>query len=184
MLMNIILVAWRSITAFIIVITLNKEHNEQWLLQCIYKLQQSPLCWPMLMHIQALIWINYKSTYTSYIGIKAFSLHKHMELVFHSANKQCLHKQVQAIAYNKVTTISHRQCQLKAIQQYQQATLRQYICLYKYSMMGSVYESGWEDTVREGVDKQHSSNMLSLSLSLSYSYYYYYTSCCHRIVLS
>ena len=33
--------------------------------------------------------------------------------------------------------------------------------------MGSVYESGWEDTVREGVDKQHSSNMLSLSLSLS-----------------
>ena len=32
--------------------------------------------------------------------------------------------------------------------------------------MGSVYESGWEDTVREGVDKQHSSNMLSLSLLL------------------
>ena len=48
--------------------------------------------------------------------------------------------------------------------------------------MGSVLESGWEDTVREGVDKQHSSNMLSLSLS--YSYYYYYTSCRHKIVLS
>ena len=32
--------------------------------------------------------------------------------------------------------------------------------------MGNVYESGWEDTVREGVDKQHSSNMLSLSLLL------------------
>ena len=45
-------------------------------------------------------------------------------------------------------------------------SLTVYMLIHLYSMMGSVYESGWEDTVREGVDKQHSSNMLSLSLLL------------------